>query len=269
MKLPVTGGPLLGFKTNNISGAFLEPFSRAGRCSTEGTRVAESCPAPGCFVPGLRLSRLLFAAAFMVLTAVRAGEPDVEQVAAVRGCSKGQILLTLSKRGRAALLPLIRVFTGGHGGVWVCCWPPGQTQRSREMVTGFFWNAVWDRALCTENLKLFLASALGKDLGAQLSTGRGGELQEGKAKTSVRARGCTLLKTAIFWAESQQDWVFPGPVGTRVAHAWRGSSCEGGGPSCGCWGSQTQRLQHAKSTAFSTALSTALPSDLPRPNLAG
>lgn len=235
MKLPVTGGPLLGFNTNNISGAFLEPFSRAGRCSTEGTRVAELCSAPGCFVPGLRLSRLLFAAAFMVLTAVRAGEPDVEQVAAVRGCSKGQILLTLSKRGRAALLPLIRVFTGGHGGVWVCCWPPGQTQRSREMVTGFFWNAVWDRALCTENLKLFLASALGKDLGAQLSTGRGrgGELQEGKAKTSVRARGCTLLKTAIFWAESQLDWVFPGPLGTRVAHAWRGSSCEGGGPAVG------------------------------------
>lgn len=86
----------------------------------------------------------------MVLAAVRAEEPDVEQVAVVRGCSKGQILLTLSKRGCAALLPLIRVFTGGHGGLWACCWPPGQAQRSREMVTSFFWNAVWDRALCTE-----------------------------------------------------------------------------------------------------------------------
>lgn len=27
MKLPVTGGPLLGFNTNNIFGAFLELFS--------------------------------------------------------------------------------------------------------------------------------------------------------------------------------------------------------------------------------------------------
>lgn len=124
-----------------------------------------------------------------------------------------------------------------------------------------------------QNLELFLASALGKDLGAQLSAGcgRGGELQEGKGKDlcACLRRGCTLLKMAIFWAESQQDWIFPGPVGTRVAHTWRGSSCEGGGPSCGCWGPQTQRLQHAKSTAFGTAFSTALPSDLPRPNLAG
>lgn len=205
----------------------------------------------------------------MVLAAVRAEEPDVEQVAVVRGCSKGQILLTLSKCGCAALLPLIRVFTGDHGGVWACCCPPGQAQRGREMVTSFFWNAVWDRALCTEFGAIF-GERSWEGLGSS-GCGRGGELQEGKGKDlcACLRRGCTLLKMAIFWAESQQDWIFPGPVGTRVAHTWRGSSREGGGPSCGCWGPQTQRLQHAKSTAFGTAFSTALPSDLPRPNLAG
>lgn len=67
--------------------------------------MAGSCPAPGRFVPGLGLSRLSFAAVFTVLTVVRAEQPDVEEVTGVRGCRRGRILLTLSKRGCAVLLP--------------------------------------------------------------------------------------------------------------------------------------------------------------------